>query len=207
MGQLRSLSFKCGLRGRSPSSNYLKSGFIHRGVLVAKLLGCGCAVLVLTSLLFLGGCLGIPEGVQPVHGFAVAGYLGTWYEIARLDHPFERGLSRVSANYTLREDGSVRVINRGYLAEKGIWKDVEGRARFVSSRETGYLKLSFFRPFYKSYVIFELGPDYKYAFVSGSDKERLWLIARTPVVSRELKDRFIARAKELEFATDNLIFE
>ena len=168
--------------------------------------GCGSVVLVSMLLLLLGGCLGIPEGVQPVQGFAVAGYLGTWYEIARLDHPFERGLSRVSANYTLREDGRVRVKNRGYLAEKGIWKSVEGRARFVSSRETGYLKLSFFWPFYKSYVIFEVDTAYQYAFVSGSDKERLWLLARTPVVSKELKDRFVARAKELGFATENLIF-
>jgi len=154
----------------------------------------------------LGGCLGIPEGVQPVHGFSVAGYLGTWYEIARLDHRFERGLSRVSAQYSMREDGAVRVVNRGYLAEKGIWKSVEGRARFVSSRETGYLKVSFFGPFYSSYVIFELDPMYQYAFVSGYNKDYLWLLARTPAVDQAVKEKFVARARELGFATENLIF-
>jgi len=167
-----------------------------------RLIRCGLVAFVL----MLGGCLGLPDGVQPVQGFAIAGYLGTWYEIARLDHSFEKGLSRVSARYTLHENGSVRVVNRGYEAETGEWKRVEGKARFVSSRETGYLKVSFFGPFYSSYVIFELEPMFQYAFVCGSTKDYLWLLARTPVVDQAVKNKFVARAKELGFATENLIF-
>ncbi|MDD2599534.1 MAG: lipocalin family protein [Kiritimatiellae bacterium] len=163
-------------------------------------------MLAFGALLLLSGCLGIPAGVQPVQDFAVAGYLGTWYEIARLDHSFERGLSRVSADYSLREDGTIRVVNRGYLGEKGIWKSVEGRGRFVSSRETGYLKVSFFGPFYSSYVIFELEPMYQYAFVTSATKDYLWLLARTPTVEQAVIDRFVARSKELGFATEDLIF-
>ncbi|MFA7172221.1 MAG: lipocalin family protein [Kiritimatiellia bacterium] len=164
------------------------------------------AMLVLSVLLLLSGCLGIPKGVQPVQDFAVAGYLGTWYEIVRLDHRFERGLSRVSAQYSLREDGTLRVVNRGYLGEKGIWKSIEGRGRFVSSRDTGYLKVSFFGPFYSSYVIFELEPMYQYAFVTSATKDYLWLLARTPSVEQAVIDKFVARSKELGFATEDLIF-
>jgi len=169
-----------------------------------RMFHCGSVALVLMLLLF-GGCLSIPEGVEPVQGFAIAGYLGTWYEVARLDHVFERGLSRVSAHYSLREDGSIRVVNRGYSAEKREWKSVEGRAKFVQDRNTGYLKVSFFGPFYSSYVIFELGDNYEYAFVSGYKKDYLWLLSRQPGVSREVFEDFRKKAKSLGFNTDELI--
>ena len=97
-------------------------------------------------------------------------YLGKWYEIARLDHSFERGLSRVTAEYSLRDDGGLRVLNRGYAAADGEWSTAEGKAYFVRERDVGYLKVSFFGPFYGSYVIFELDDaDYQYAFIAGND--------------------------------------
>ena len=105
---------------------------------------------------FLAGCVGMPPGVEPVEDFELDRYLGKWYEIARLDHSFERGLSRVSAEYSLREDGGVRVVNRGYSDKSGKWKESEGKAYFVDGDDTGYLKVSFFGPFYGSYVVFEL---------------------------------------------------
>jgi apolipoprotein D and lipocalin family protein len=83
-------------------------------------------------------------------------YLGKWYEIARLDHSFERGLEKVSATYSLRDDGGVRVENRGFSQKKNTWKAAEGKAYFVRDSNEGYLKVSFFGPFYGSYVIFEL---------------------------------------------------
>ena len=86
----------------------------------------------------------MPAGVTPVAGFELERYLGKWYEIARLDHSFERGLSRVTAEYSLREDGGVRVLNRGYSAEKGEWDEAEGKAYFVETPDLGYLKVSFF---------------------------------------------------------------
>ncbi|TAA47383.1 lipocalin family protein [Corallincola spongiicola] len=161
----------------------------------------------LGAVLLLSGCLGIPEGVVPVQGVDTDRYLGKWYEIARLDHSFERGMSQVSAEYSLRDDGGIRVINRGFKAADDEWREAEGRAYFVAQPDEGYLKVSFFGPFYGSYVIFELDKaDYQYAFVAGNSREYLWLLARTPEISDELKAEFVHQATELGFATDELIW-
>lgn len=167
-----------------------------------KWMGCVLCLLSLT------GCVGLPDGVTPVSGFELSRYLGTWYEVARLDHRFERGLSQVTAQYSLREDGGVRVINRGYDVAAGSWQQAEGRAYFVQSPDTAYLKVSFFGPFYGSYVVFELDAEhYDYAFVSGPNHDYLWLLARSPQVSDTVRARFVARARELGFATEDLIWD
>lgn len=155
----------------------------------------------------LGGCVKLPENVEPVSGFEADRYLGNWYEIARLDHSFEEGLSQVTAEYSLRDDGGIRVINRGYSAEEGEWQEAEGKAYFVEDEDTGYLKVSFFGPFYGAYGIFGLDKeDYSYSWVSGPDTGYLWLLARTPEVSDQLKQRFVERSDELGFNTDELIW-
>jgi apolipoprotein D and lipocalin family protein len=149
----------------------------------------------------------MPEKVSPVQGFEINRYLGKWYEIARLDHPFERGLTNITAEYSLREDGGVNVLNRGYSIKKGQWKNAEGKAYFVNSKNEGYLKVSFFGPFYGSYVIFELDKNnYDYAFISGPDTDYLWLLSRKPEISREIIDRFIQKTAELGFNSKELIF-
>ena len=165
----------------------------------------------LLSIIFLcaalSGCLSIPQNVAPVDGFELNKYLGKWYEIARLDHSFERGLDNVTAEYFLRDDGGVRVINKGFSTAENKWKEAEGKAYFVSDPQQGYLKVSFFGPFYGAYIVFELDKeDYQYTFVTSYDKSYLWLLARTPAVSDELRDRFMQKAAELGFATDKLIF-
>lgn len=156
-------------------------------------------------LAILTGCTGAPKGVVPVEDFELKRYLGKWYEIARLDHRFERGLSRVSAEYVRRDDGGVDVINRGYDAKGDLWKQADGRAYFVGEPATGHLKVSFFGPFYGAYVIFELDEDYRYAFVSGPNHDYLWLLARTPQVDEALYERFMQRAETLGFDTASLI--
>lgn len=162
---------------------------------------------VFALALLLGGCTGIPEGVTPVHGFDLDRYLGKWYEIARLDHSFERGLQRVTAEYALRDDGGVSVVNRGYSAAKDAWSEVEGKAYFVGSKDAGHLKVSFFGPFYASYVVFALdAQDYQYAFVTGYDRSYLWLLARTPTVSDDVLTQFIALSEQRGFDTDTLVF-
>lgn len=112
--------------------------------------------LIISACLFLSGCLSTPKNVRPVEPFELDRYLGNWYEIARLDHSFERGLEQVSAHYSLREDGGVTVVNRGFSKKKNKWKIVEGKAYFVNDKNEGYLKVSFFGPFYGTYAIFEL---------------------------------------------------
>ena len=164
------------------------------------------AIAVIASL-FLGACTGTPPGVQPVADFQLDRYLGKWYEIARLDHSFERGMHSVTAEYSMREDGGVRVLNRGFQEEDGEWREAEGRAYFVGREDQGHLKVSFFGPFYGSYVVFELEQaGYEYAFISGPDTSYLWLLAREPSVSDELKERFVARARASGFDVTNLIW-
>ena len=163
-------------------------------------------VVSITSLL-LAGCLGYPKTVEPVKEFELKKYLGKWYEIARLDHSFERNLEQVSAEYSVREDGGVCVTNRGYSIKENKWNEAIGKAYFVRESDEGYLKVSFFGPFYGSYVIFELDKtDYQFAFISGSNESYLWFLSRTPTVSNEIKKRFKKRAKALGFKTEELIW-
>jgi apolipoprotein D and lipocalin family protein len=157
--------------------------------------------------LLLAGCHQPPENVYPVESFELNRYLGKWYEIARLDHSFERGLEKVTAEYSLREDGGIKVLNRGYSKADNKWKEAQGKAYFVSSENTGHLKVSFFGPFYSSYVIFGLDAEnYDYAFVSGPDLSYLWLLSRKPKVSTEVMEKFVQKAKSLGFETHKLIY-
>lgn len=164
-------------------------------------------LLIVLVAMSLNGCMGIPEGVKPVKDFQIDRYMGKWFEVARLDHSFERGLERVTATYTPRDDGGVSVLNRGYSVEEKEWSEAEGKAYFVNDETEGYLKVSFFGPFYGSYIIFELEREnYDYAFVSGPDLSYLWLLSRTPNPSQTVIDNFIKMAKELGFDVNHLIF-
>lgn len=164
-------------------------------------------LLLLISVLVLSGCLGMPRNVEPVKDFELERYLGKWYEIARLDHSFERGLTQVTAEYSLKPDGGVKVINRGYSAAKQQWKEAEGKAYFVNGDGEAYLKVSFFGPFYGAYVVFGLDQkDYQYAFISGPDTDYLWLLARTPTVSPEVIQQFVEMASARGFDTNSLIY-
>lgn len=162
--------------------------------------------LLLSVLALLTACTGMPKGVTPVKNFDAQRYLGTWYEIARLDHSFERDLEQVTAEYEMREDGGIRVINRGVDANSAEKKEAEGKAYFVNEPDEGHLKVSFFGPFYSSYVVYELDDDYQYAFISGYNNNYLWLLSRTPEISSSLKEKFITQAHDLGFATEQLIW-
>jgi apolipoprotein D and lipocalin family protein len=163
-------------------------------------------LLILLALLFTG-CVGIPENIRPVDNFKAEKYLGKWYEIARLDHSFEKGLTQVTADYSLLDDGGLRVINRGYSTKQNKWKEAEGKAYFVKGSDQGYLKVSFFGPFYGAYIVFELDRvDYQYSLVCGPDKSYLWILARSPQIKEDIKDALIAKATSLGFDTGKLIY-
>lgn len=165
------------------------------------------AAMASSLLIGLAGCTGVPEKVEPVEGFELPRYLGEWYEIARFDHSFEEGLSEVTASYSMREDGGVKVINRGYSKEEGKWDQAEGKAYFVENETTGHLKVSFFGPFYASYVIMELDKDgYQYALITGPDKDYLWILARTPTISDEVRARLLEKARTAGYDTSKLIW-
>jgi apolipoprotein D and lipocalin family protein len=160
----------------------------------------------LIACALLAGCAQIPDGIEPVGDFDAERYLGTWYEIARLDQRFERGLSKVSATYTARDDGSIGVLNRGFNAEKGEWDEASGRAKFVGARDVGQLKVSFFGPFYGGYNVVDLDAEYQYSLVVGPNRSYLWILARRPDPPRAEVDRLVARAKALGFDTSQLVF-
>lgn len=164
--------------------------------------------LALLLSLWLGACaVAPPPGVTPVTGFELNRYLGKWYEIARLDHAFERGLSNVSATYGLRADGGVQVLNRGYDDRAKAWKDAEGRAYFIAEPTVGSLKVSFFGPFYGGYHVVALDKqDYAYVMISGPDRDYLWILARSRRLPPAVLDGLVQQAKTLGFATDRLIW-
>ena len=157
---------------------------------------------------WLGGCaVAPPPGVTPVTGFELNRYLGAWYEIARLDHSFERGLSNVSATYGRRDDGGVQVLNRGYDDRAGVWKEAEGRAYFLGEPTVGSLKVSFFGPFYGGYHLIALDQDqYAWAMISGPSRDYLWILARTRQLPPAVVEQLLQQAKALGFATEELIW-
>lgn len=157
-------------------------------------------------LLVLAGCTGIPEGIEPVEDFELEPYLGTWYEIARLDHSFERGLSNVTASYSLRDDGGVAVVNRGFDVDKGRWEQATGKAYFVDEPGVGRLKVSFFGPFYGAYNIFALGENYEYSMVAGPNRSYLWILARETQLPKEQLNDLLAKAEAAGYETAGLIF-
>jgi len=161
-----------------------------------------------TLILAMSGCsTAPPEGLISVTPFDANRYLGKWYEIARLDHSFERGLTDVSATYSLKPDGSLEVINRGFITKKDEWKSAKGRALFTASQNQGSLKVSFFGPFYGGYHVVALDQTgYQWALVAGPDRDYLWLLARTKALTPDVRDALVAQANKMGFATDKLIW-
>lgn len=163
-------------------------------------------IKLLVLSLFLTSCAGVPESIEPVSDFELNQYMGKWYEIARLDHRFERGLENVTATYSANSDGSVRVVNRGFSTRSNEWEDAVGKASFAGDQTIGHLKVSFFGPFYGSYIIFELDKEhYQYAFVTGSQNS-LWFLSRSPTVSDQLKEKFLRMVTRAGYNTNELIF-
>ena len=164
-----------------------------------------CAALLLGFAA--GACTGIPEGAEVVDDFDLQRYLGTWYEIARLDHRFERGLNNVTATYSLRDDGGVRVLNRGFNTADQEWEEAEGKAYLVDASNVGRLKVSFFGPFYGGYNILALDQaDDGYSLVVGPDRDYLWILAREPSLAPEILAELVAIAANLGFPVDELIY-
>ena len=156
--------------------------------------------------IFAAGCTAVPKGLEPVTGFEPDRYLGNWYEIARLDHAFERNLSNVSATYTRGEKGDIRVKNRGFNAKTGAWKQIEGNARFLESDAVGSLKVSFFEPFYGGYHIIVLDrQNYGYAMVAGPSRSYLWILSRRKMLDESIYAKLVSQADAWGFDTPKLI--
>jgi len=166
------------------------------------------AALLLALVLGLAACSTTPpEGIKAVTPFDIARYEGQWFEVARLDHSFERGMSDVSARYSRQADGSVQVINRGFDAKKNDWKEAIGRAVFTGDPQTASLKVSFFGPFYGGYHVAALDQEnYQWALVVGPDRDYLWILARDKQLKPEVRAQLLAQATRMGLAVDKLIW-
>ena len=167
------------------------------------------SLLILAVLLT--ACMGVPDNVKIIEKVDANQYMGTWFEIARLDQSFERGLEKISATYSLKDDGGIKVLNRGFNVAKNKWKEAEGKAYFVDppnadKTNTGKLKVSFFGPFYGAYNIIALDANYQHVMICGPNKSYLWILSRAPKLAAPTKLKLIAQAKSLGFATDQLIY-
>ena len=148
----------------------------------------------------------IPEGAKAVTQFDKSKYLGTWYEVARLDFYFERNLINTTANYSLNEDGSIKVVNRGYEPFKKVWKESTGKAKFVGPEDVGMLKVSFFGPFYAGYNVIALDSNYQYALVAGANLSYLWILSRQKSIPDAVRKDYLQIAKGIGYRTEELIW-
>lgn len=162
--------------------------------------------IFLLVCVLLTACVGDADKYPTVTGFEVGRYLGTWYEIARFDHSFERDLDKVSADYSLREDGGLKVVNRGFDTKKQKWHEAIGKAYFVQTPDIARLKVSFFGPFYGAYNVIELDKkDYSHVLITGG-KDYLWILSRSPQLSPDIQAQLIAKAQSLGFDTSKLLY-
>ena len=167
------------------------------------------AVLITVALMLATSCTSsstIPEGATPVMPFDAERYTGKWYEIARLDFKQERGLNNVTAHYSLNDDGTIKVVNRGYDHAKDEWEEVTGKARFVDKENVAKLEVSFFGPFYSGYNVIAIDPEYRYALVAGESLEYLWLLSRETGMPENIKQDYLQTAKAIGYDTDELLW-
>lgn len=162
--------------------------------------------LTIVIIAILVSCTAIPEGLKPIEGFNIESYLGKWYEIARLDHKFERNLSNVSATYAVNDSGQITVVNRGYKVKTGEWKSIQGVARPIGNENTGSLKVSFFGPFYGGYHIIDLDrQNYNYAMVVGPSRSYFWILSRNKDIDEALYNELVTKAAANGIDTKKLI--
>ncbi len=164
----------------------------------SSLIRTAALTVVAAGVAALYGCaVSVPKGIQPVTGFDAKRYMGTWYELARIDHSFETGLTQVSAQYSLNDDGTVAVVNRGYDASKKEWRQANGKARFLSDPGVAALKVSFFGPFYGGYNVVSLDDQYQTSLVIGNSLDYFWLLSRSKSIPEQQFRRLLERAQSL----------
>ncbi|WP_316809038.1 lipocalin family protein [Pedobacter agri] len=148
----------------------------------------------------------IPQGATAIKPFNKDKYLGTWYEIARMDFKFEKDLNNVTATYSLKDDGTIKVDNKGYNYVKKEWKQSIGKAKFVNESDEARLKVSFFGPFYAGYNVIEIDKDYQYALVVGNNLDYMWILSRTKTIPDGVKQAYLDKAKSLGYKTSELVW-
>ncbi|MBQ0148954.1 MAG: lipocalin family protein [Flavobacteriaceae bacterium] len=169
-------------------------------ILVLGLLAVG-AVCIMNSC-----SVKVPNDINVVKNFDIKSYAGQWYEIARFDFKHEKDLKNVTATYTLNDDGSIKVVNKGYNYVKNEWEQSEGKAKFNGNESEAALKVSFFGPFYGGYNVVAMEPDYENVLVFGENKDYIWILSRNKTIPQNVKDKFVAKAKEAGYDLNRLVW-
>lgn len=164
------------------------------------------ACLLLTITLVISSCKTIPQGAEAVKPFYKEKYLGKWYEIARLDFKFEKNMNNTTAEYSLNENGTIKVDNRGYDTKKEEWKQAIGKAKFVGEDNIAMLKVSFFGPFYTGYNVIAIDSEYQYALVAGKNTDYLWILSREKSIPDDIKAKYLKLAEDIGFNTSELLW-
>ncbi len=186
----------------APSAATAASGG-RSSLLVPAALGVGA---MLTVMLLNACATRPPPNVTPVSDFELERYAGRWYEIARTDQRFEKGLVRTQAYYSPNPNGTVEVTNRGFDPEKNQWEEVVGKARFIGKPTVAALKVSFFGPFYGGYNVVALDPAYQWALVIGSSVDSMWILSRKPYLPDEVRGVLLAKARALGVDEDKIVW-
>lgn len=173
-----------------------------------KILSAIVLVFLIASMSYLMfGKLGIPDGMSAITPFDAKRFAGTWYEIARLDHGFEKGMNHVTAEYSLRDDGGLKVVNKAFNTKTGQWEASEAKAYFIDSPDVGRLKVSFFGPFYGSYNIIDLDQtNYSWAMVTGPSTRFFWILSRERTLDNETMKRLVQKAIGMGFKLEKLVY-
>ena len=166
----------------------------------------GGAALVAGATILIKSKKTIPDGAIAVKNFDAEKYLGKWYEIARLDFRFERNQNNTTAYYSLNDDGSIKVENRGYDYEHNKWKEAIGKARFIGEPGEAKLKVTFFGPFYAGYNVIAIDDEYRYALVAGKNLKYLWLLSREKNIPNEIKQAYLKKARQIGYKTEDLVW-
>ena len=164
------------------------------------------ATLIGVILVTLRSCASIPEGAVAIKPFDKEKYLGKWYEIARMDFRFERNLNNVTANYSIKDNGNIKVDNRGFDYVTREWKQAIGKAKLAGDPLEAKLKVSFFGPFYSGYNVIALDDQYKYALVAGQNLKYLWLLSRETTMPESTKQSYLNIAKGLGYDVSTLVW-
>ena len=163
-------------------------------------------VAVVVIALSFHSCSTIPQGAKAVQPFDKEKYLGKWYEIARLDFKFEKDLNNTTAEYSVNDNGTIKVDNKGYNYKKEEWVQSIGKAKFVNEEDVAMLKVSFFGPFYAGYNVIALDDKYQYALVVGGSLDYMWILSRETTIPEEIKTEYLKIAQDIGYNTSELIW-
>lgn len=162
-------------------------------------------VLAFLSIQFYLPSIGFSASLQPVQHVELKRYVGQWYDIAHYPNKYQDGCQDSTVRFSLRDNGEIDVLNSCQDKQNGTLHHADGHGWVIDAPNNARLKISYFWPFRKEYMIIDQGKDYDYSVICTTDRKNLWIIARTPNISKDVFDRILLNLEKQEFHRDNLI--